>query len=165
MCSISDAQIKADGQTIGTALIDIADILAATNPTLAADLTTAAQGLETVTANWTSGSSKALFDDAALAVETVLADIPQTAAFAPFVAIAVAALDILIANIGTPAAPITPTTVSATMDRIAALPPNPWRGQAKIVHHHMHSLHSDFLSAWNDEVNKAPKLGITKLVA
>jgi hypothetical protein len=163
MCTITDSEIKAAGQTIGKALNSIAALEQATNPTLAADLTTAANALVTVTSNWTSGSSKALFDDAANAVEAVLAAIPMTAAYAPFVAIAVAALDLLISNIGTPPAPLTVDAVKATLARIEALPPNPYRGMAQIVHHHGKSLLDDFVAAWDAEVDKQPELGIKKL--
>jgi hypothetical protein len=163
MCTITDSEIKADGQTIGTALESIAALEQATNPTLAANLVTAANTLIEVTSTWTSGSSVALFNDAANAVEAVLADIPQTAAYAPFVAIAVAALDILIANIGQPPAPVSVVSVRATMDRIDALPPNPWRGKAEIIHYHGKSLLDDFVSAWDAEVDKQPKLGIRKI--
>lgn len=160
MCTISASEIKADGQAIAAALEDIAVLEQPIDPTLAANITTAANALLTVTSNWTDGSSEALFNDAASAVEAVLAAIPETAAYAPFVAIAVAALDILIANIGTPAAPVTTASVRATMDRIDALPPNPWRGKATIVHHHNHSLLQDFVESWNEEVDKQPTLGV-----
>jgi hypothetical protein len=163
MCDISESQIKEAGQTIGKALESIATLLKTENPTVSADLTTAAEGLIAVTSEWTTGSSKAVFDDAANAVEEVLALIPETAQFAPFVAIAVAALDLLIANIGTPPAPITTAAVKATMDRIEALPPNPYRGKAKIIHHHGNSLAKDFVDAWNAEQAKQPTLGVVTL--
>ena len=150
-CTVSPTEIAADGLAVANAFLAVAKILAVSNPNLAAQLTTAAQALENATANWTTGSTLALINDAAQALEAVLAVIPQTAVIAPLVAIGVAALDILIANVGV-------TTVTATSQAA-----NPYRGAAKIHHRFGRSPEGDFKSAWNGVVATNPALASAKI--
>lgn len=142
-CSISTAQIKADGQALGTACNNIAAEIAPSNPTLAAQLTTASNALVAITSNWQTGNSVTVFNDAANAAEVVLAAIPVTSAYAPLVGIAVAAIDVLIANIN-PAASATTSVVVMT--------PNPYRGRAQIKHRMLRSREGDLKAAWNEAV-------------
>ena len=169
MCKITAQEIKTDGAAVAQAINNIATIVATTNPTLGGQLSSAANGLLAVTNNWTTGSPVADFNDAASAVEAALALIPQTSALVPFVEIAVTALDILIANIGTspaagqPAAEITLKGVKDTKAAIAKLPPNPYRGKIDIERHSWQTPRTAFKNAWNKHVDAAPELGVAKI--
>jgi hypothetical protein len=170
MCHITASEIKTDGAAVAQAIQNISTVLAAEgNTQLAAQLSEAAAALLAVTNNWTTGSAVADFNDAAQAVEAVLALIPQTSALVPFVEIAVTALDILIANIGgspaagQPAAAITPEAVHAMQAKIATFPANPYRGKRTIERKHFQSPRNAFKDAWNKEVDAAPAAGITKI--
>lgn len=138
-CTISASQVKADGQAIAQACNSIAAQIAPVNPTLAARLTAASTALLAVTDNWTTGSAVADFNNAANAVEAILAAIPVTAPYATLVAIAVAAVDVLIANLN-------PNTVNVRLDG------NPYIGKAHIKHRLGRSPEGDLKAAWNDEV-------------
>lgn len=170
MCHITAAEIKTDGAAVAAAINNVASIVATTNPTLGGQLSSAANGLLAVTNNWTTGSPVADFNDAASAVEAALALIPQTSALVPFVEIAVTALDILIANIGTspaagqPAQEITLKTVKETQAAIAKLPPNPYRGRIDIERHSWQTPRTAFKTAWNKQVDVAPQLGVAKII-
>ncbi len=147
-CTISAATIKADGQAVATACQGIAAQLAVTNPQLAADLITAANGLLAVTGNWQTGSAIAVFNDAASAVEIALAAIPMTSIYAPLVAIAVAAVDILIANINPAGSPM---AVNASA-RTNALIHYKQVGQQAIKHRFLRSQAGDIKAAWDAAV-------------
>ena len=166
MCKINAAQIKADGQAVGTAVLDIAGLISATDPSLAAQLTAAANGLIEVTANWQDGSAVAILQDAEQAVIVVLNLIPLTSPFAPFVAIAFAALNLLIANSQTqtqqtgdgPHDAHLLLTVAKTLNT-----DSPWFNKAQIKHHTFNSPTKDFTSAWNGAVDANPSVGLAKL--
>jgi hypothetical protein len=152
-CTVSVAQIKADGAAVAQAVSSIAAIEQATDPALAAKLTDAANALLAITNNWTTGSSVALFNDAANAVEVVLALVPQTAAIAPLIPIAVAAIDILIANINPAQASLVKAKASY----------NPYRGKVVINHRFGRSVEGDFKATWNGVVKLYPALSSAKL--
>jgi hypothetical protein len=166
MCTVTASEIKADGVAVAAAINNIATVLDATDPTLGAQLTAAANALLAVTNNWTTGSPVAIFNDAASAVEAVLALVPATSALVPFVEIAVTALDILIANIGTspaagqPPAAITVESIKQMEATIATFPPNPYRGKIQIKRHHFQAPRAALKSAWNDQRKKTPVAGI-----
>ncbi|MGB9407791.1 MAG: hypothetical protein WCA89_09650 [Terracidiphilus sp.] len=145
-CAITAAQMAADGQAVANAVLAIAKIT--TDPTLAANLITAANGLVSATANWQTGSPTAIINDAAGIVEVALAAIPQTAIFAPLVPIAVAALDIILAN-----------TQAAPAAALRATAPNPYHGY-KISHRFGRTPVGDFKASWN---TAAVKAGLTSL--
>lgn len=165
MCKITASAIQQDGKAVATAVLSIATALEPTNPTLAAQLTTDASALTAATSNWTTGSAVADINDAAQVIETAMALIPQTAPYASFVAIAVAALDILIANLATQPTqtPVTPVAnARAVVGHIDSLPMNPWRGKAEI-HVHEHGIRPAFEKAWNGAVDAQPALGFQKI--
>ena len=166
MCKINAAQIKADGQAVGTAVLDIAGLLQTTDPSLAAQLTSAANGLIQVTANWQEGSAVAILQDAEQAVIVVLNLIPVTSPFAPFVAIAFAALNLLIANSQTQPQQTGDALHDAHLLLTVAKTLNtdsPWFGKAQIKHHFLNSPTKDFTSAWNGAVVANPEAGLAKL--
>jgi hypothetical protein len=164
MCKVTATQIAADGKAVGAALQSIANAVEATNPALSTDLTAAASTLVTATANWKTGTPVDDINTAANAVEVILAAIPQTAPYAVFVGIAVAALDILISNLSTQPAQATGNfianarTVAAHVD---TLPANPWRGQAVIQHHG--DLRKGFEATWNTAADANPALGFSSI--
>jgi hypothetical protein len=147
-CTPSAAEIAADGNAVATALLSIAALEQPTDPTAAANLTTAANALKAATANWTTGSPTADINSAATAVEVVLASIPQTAIYAPLVAITVAALDAILAATGVKSA-------EATASK------NPYHGMAKIHRSLLHpTLEGAFKAAWKKaikDINKKQK--------
>lgn len=160
-CTPVATQIAADGKVVGQAMLNMAAIIQVTNPTSAATLTTAANALEAATANWTTGSSLALVNDAAQVAEVALASIPQTTAVAPLVAVAVAALDIIIAEAGGTGA-TTPAIVHASRPVMVAAV-NPYRGKYKIKHVPFRSPEGDFKAAWNSVANAHPSLSVAAL--
>jgi hypothetical protein len=143
-CAVTAAEIQADGAAVGKAMLSVAEIEESTNPALAQNLTLAANSLIAATANWQTGSSTAIINNALNVAEVALAAIPQTAAIAPLIPIAEAALDILVANIN-------PNAVSTT--HLTA------RYSLPSIHHRLgRSPKGDFISAWNGVVNAHPKL-------
>jgi hypothetical protein len=170
MCTITANEIKTDGAAVAQAVQSIATELEAEGDTeLGTQLSADSAALLAITNNWTTGSPVADFNDAASVVEAALGLVPQTSALVPFVEIAVTALDILIANVGgspaagQPAAPITADAVRAMQAKIATFPPNPYRGKVTIERHHFQSPRTAFKNAWNQEVDKSPGTGVTKI--
>ena len=163
MCKLSSAQIQADGKVVGTALDNLAIAIQAADPTLAANLTTAGNDLIAATANWQEGSATAILDDAEQAAIVVLNAIPLTSVYAPLVAIAFAALNLLIANSQTQ----TQQTGNAMKDAHMLLTKeqtlntsSPWFGKAEIKHHFLNPPRKDFESAWNAA---AKPLGVAEI--
>jgi len=165
MCKVTDAQIVADDTAVATAVTSIADAVEATNPTLAADLTAAAHALAVATTNWKTGTPVTDINTAAAAIQAILGEIPLTAPYADFVAIAVAAIDILIGNLSTQST----QSVSAVANALAAqahietLPENPWRGLVKIKRHVFEGPRAALIRTWNDQTEKQPQLGFARL--
>ncbi|MGA8727376.1 MAG: hypothetical protein WB608_01390 [Terracidiphilus sp.] len=163
MCKLSTAQIQADGEAVGTALDNLATALKAVDPTVAADLTTAGNALITATANWTEGSGVAILEDAENAAIVVLNAIPLTSAYAPLVAIAFTAINLLIANSQTQASQTGNAVADAHILLSKAQTLNtdsPWFGKAQIKHHFMRPPRKDFESAWN---TAARPLGVAEI--
>ena len=155
-CTPSTAAIAADGNAVATALLSIAALEQPLNPTLAQQLTTAAGALKQATANWTTGSPTADINSAAVAVEAVLAIIPVTAGFAPLVAVAVAALDVVLANL--------PHQTPVSMEAVENTS-NPYHTPAHKYHLSRSPLHPTwngaFKHAWN---SKAKALGYNSVL-
>ena len=153
MCKLNAATVAADGQVLGNTLEQIATAVKPTNPTLATQLDTAAQGIISATANWKEGDPTAILEDAEQVVDTALALIPLTAPYAVLVAIAFDGLNLLIANASTQAAQATTTSSlgkAMLVGRAAAANPNPWNGKADIEH--TGNLRKDYQTAWNNAV-------------
>lgn len=168
MCKITAAQIQADGQTVGDAILQIANAVKAEDPTLAGELTTAADGLIAATANWQEGSATAILEDAENAVVVALNLIPLTSPYAPLIAIAFAALNLLIANTQTQAQQAAATSSEQKISIVAhAAASNPtgsqWFGKADVKHQFLRPLRKDFESAWNGAVESHPELGCKKI--
>lgn len=159
MCHPTAATLKADGVIVADAL----NIIAGFEPEpIKDDLEKAGTAFSDVAAKWDgSTGAKDLLDAAAVAAEDILADIPTTAAIAPWVAVAVTALDAILANVGTPPAPTTTGNIRAALDKIDALPPNPHRGIAVIKH--TGNLRQDLTNAWNDKSDEFPDMHVPKL--
>ena len=165
MCKITAAVIQADALAVAKAVQSIAKALQAADPTLAADLNTAATALIAATSNWTTGSAIADINDAAQAIEALLGAIPLTAPYAIFVGIAVAALDILIANLGTQSTQTANTigNAKAVLAFVDTLPANHWRGTAEIHRHVFEGPRAAFVGTWNDAVKANPALNFPAL--
>lgn len=152
-CSPTASSIQADGNALAQALSSIAAIEQATNPSIAAQLTQAANGLKAAVANFTLGSPSAILNDAATAAEVALSLVPQTAAIAPLVPIAVAALQVLLGNIPGFNGP-TPAP-AATVARVAL--PRAYLGY-QAPHKMFRSKRNDFIAGWNGVVAQHPEL-------
>lgn len=166
MCKISASQIAADGQAVGSALLNIAALLKTTDPTLSANLTSAANALIQVTSTWTEGSDIAILEDAENAVIVVLNLIPLTSPYAAFVAIAFTALNLLIANTQTQDQQTGDMLHDAHLLLAKAAQINtdsPWFGKAQIKHQWMRTPRKDFEAAWNGAVTAQPTLGVLKI--
>jgi hypothetical protein len=165
MCKVTASAIQQDAAALAKAVNSIATALVTTDPTLSKELSAAAATLVTATANWTTGSAIADINDAAQAIEALLGAIPLTAPDAVFVGIAVAALDILIANLSTQPVQTTNTIANAraVLAHVDTLPTNHWRGTAQIHRHIFEGPRAAFVGTWNDQVNKQPLPGFSKL--
>lgn len=164
MCKINAQTIASDGQAVATAIIAIAKAVETTSPTLATELTTAATTLVAATSNWQTGSPVEDINTAASAIEAILGAIPLTAPYASFVAIAVAALDILIGNLKTQ--PTQTANVVANALAIQAhvdtLPENQYRGLVSI-RPSIFGVRHGIVRKWNSQVEAQPELGFPKL--
>jgi len=165
MCKVTATLIAADGQAVAIAIDAIATQVKITNPTLSGQLTTAAATLVAVTSGWETGSTVTDINTAATAIESVLDVIPATAPYANFVAIAVAALDILIGNLSTQSAQTSNIVTNALLvfKNSKNLPVNHWRGAVKIKRHFREDARSAFIRYWNEAVDKNPDLKFPKL--
>ena len=151
-CTLSDAQIAADGAAVAQACLSIAAD-PAIPAGIAQKLTTAAQALAAATANWQTGNPTAIIASLAAGVEVILAAIPVTAPFAMLVPIAVAAIEILISNIHT-----------ANPQLMAARAPIPDVYAHAVIHHRLgRSPEGDFKAAWNELIEKHRELARAKL--
>jgi hypothetical protein len=135
--NLSPGTIALLGNIVATALLEIAAMEQFSNPTLAVDLVTAANALKAACDNWTTGSSLALINDAAQVASAILASIPQTAMIAPFIPVAIAVLDMIIA--------------AASGNTLVA-------ANASIPHRLFRSRQDDFKTAWNKVANSKPEL-------
>lgn len=156
MCKVTDAMIVSDGAAVGTALENIGEAIAATDPTLAQNLESAGKTVVMATANWKTGDPLTDIETAEQAAIDVLNIIPETSPFAALVAIAFAALNVLIANLqtqpGTAANPSTGiVTAHALLAHAATLhTDSPWYGKAKIKHDWLRSPRKDFEANFNE---------------
>lgn len=161
-CTVTSAQIQADGQAIAQALDNVANQLEAANPDLAAKLHTSASSISAITANWQTGNALVEFNNVANAAEIVLSEIPITAPYAALVSIAVAAIDILVANVN-PNTPLASSRAAARGPSGAALAEYRYRGEQMIHHRMLRSKEGDLKAAWNDTVktqNLDPSLAL-----
>lgn len=146
-CTYSTAQVQADANAVATACHQIANVLMASDPSLADKINMAATALSSAAANWNVGTVTDAINTAANMVEIALAAIPITAPYAALVGIAVAALDVLLANL--------PQNAVKAM----ALPQeraNPYRNRVKIQHRILRGPAADLRAAWNAEVRNHP---------
>lgn len=152
MCKITAAMIQADGKAVGTALDNLAAVLQASDPTVATDLKGAGDAVIAATANWQDGTSITIIEDAETAAIAVLNAIPLTSPYAPLVAIAFTALNILLANAQTQSSQTGNAIADAHMILTRAAKNSagsPWAGKAVIKHHFLNPPRKDFESAWN----------------
>lgn len=151
MCKITDQQIVADGAAVAQALKNLAAALEATDPTLAANLIAAANALVAATQNWQTGDTLTDIETAEQAAIAVLNAIPVTSPYAPLVAIAFAALNLLIANSQTQTPASEPAvSVRELLKKEDSLnTDSPWHGKASIEHNPFHSIRVNFENTWN----------------
>jgi hypothetical protein len=163
MCKVVASAIAADGQAVANALNQIAHA-PNVDPAIASKLEAAATAIIAATSNWQTGSLVTDINDAANVAEAVLAEIPLTAPYATFVAIAVTALDILIANLNTQATQTANVVGNAVAvaAHIDTLPDNPYRGIVPIragIRGYRHAV----INRWNQQVEDEPILKFAKI--
>lgn len=152
-CEVSAAQVKADGAAIAPALRSIA----ALEPAMATQLNASADGIVAATANWTSGSATNVINSLAAGAEALLSGIDPNSPAAVFVAIAVTAMDVLLAS-------IPPPTVTVDAVKVHTTPMKVYTGpRAVIKHHRGHSPEYDFKTTWNDAVKANPTLHVAPI--
>jgi hypothetical protein len=160
-CTPTATEIQKDGQALNSTLTQLAAVEQPLNPTLAANLLTAANALEAVTANWQTGNPVAVFNDAANAVDVALAAIPQTAAVAPFIPIIVGGIDLLIANIpgatSTTSVAIAYNPVQVSLARYRA------EGATAVKPTRFGTPRSAFIAAWNKQLAAHPTAGLSPI--
>lgn len=150
MCQITSATIVADGAAVGQALNNLAEAIQPEDPSLASGLTAAGNAIITATKNWTEGSTLADVIDAENAAIAVLNAIPVTSTYAPLVAIAFAALNLLISNAQTQSQQTASTIGNAKLVLTkAGETSSPWQGKAEIEHNPFESLRKNFENSWN----------------
>lgn len=150
-CTVTSAELKGDSSALAAALTSLSAALASTDATTAADLSTAAAGLNAVVGSWDTSTAASKINAIASGVETVLAKIPATSQYAALVAIAVAAVDALIANVGTKAQLEARSRVAAPSMSVALIEYRQ-RGQGQIHHRFGRSTAGDFKVAWNGAI-------------
>lgn len=166
MCKVTDQMLVADGAAVGQALENLGAAIETSDPSLAASLIAAGKAVVSATANWQTGSALTDIETAEQAAIVILNAIPLTSPYAPLVAIAFDALNVLIANLQTqPNTSSNPTgeTVSAhtLLAHAATLnTDSPWKGKAKIQHEWLRAPRKDFEAAWN---SKAKPLGVAEI--
>jgi hypothetical protein len=152
MCKVNSAMIVADGAAVGSALENLAEVIQTTDPTVAADLTAAGQAIIAATTNWQTGDTLTTIEDAEQTAIAVLNVIPETSPFAPLIAIAFTALNLLIANTQTQTTQTgnAPTDAKALLTKADTLNSDShWAGKAKIKHEIFRAPRKDFEAAWN----------------
>lgn len=167
-CPSVASQVQTDGATIAQAVDNIAAIIQPSNPALAQNLETAAADLKAATANFTIGSATAVINDAAQALEVVLASIgplcPVCSVVAPLIPIAVAAIDTLLASIGSTSTQPTQTVATRAIRNSAEGQANLAKVKGyKVQHHFAHSREADFKAAWNQAATTYPGLAAAAL--
>ena len=150
-CTVTSAELKSDTSSLAVALTSLSAALASTDATTAADLSTAAAGLNAVVSSWDTSTAASKINTIASGVETVLAKIPSTSQYVSLVAIAVAAVDALVANVGTKDQVAARERVSSPA-MSAALVDYRQRGVSQIHHRFGRSAAGDFKAAWNSAI-------------
>lgn len=163
MCKLTDAVVVADGQAVGTALENLGAAVQATDASLATSLTAAGQAIISATANWKTGDTLTDIETAEQAAIVVLNAIPLTSAWAPLVAIAFAALNLLIANSQTQSTQT--DSVVGNAKRMLAKEEtlnadSHWHGQAKLNHDPFIDVRKNFENTWN---KAAKPLGVREV--
>ena len=158
MCKVTSQMVVADGAAVGQSLENIAAALQATDPTLATNLANAGKAVVDATANWQEGSPLTDVEDAENAAIAVLNLIPVTSPFAPLVAIAFTALNLLIANGQTQATQTGSVVANAhVLLSTAKAVQSPWQGKADMKHNPFKSIRKNFEDTFNE---KAGPLGV-----
>lgn len=163
MCKVTVAQLVADGAAVGSALQNLAVALQPTDPDLASKLETAGAAVIAATQNWKAGDTLTLVEDAEQAAIAILDVIPLTSQYAPLVAIAFTALNLLIANVQTQGTQTGNALADTHILLVKAQTLNvdsPWFNKASIKHHFLNPPRNDFESAWN---SAATPLGVSTI--
>lgn len=148
-CTASSNQLKTETSVLATALTSLASALRSSDADTASQLELAAASLNAMVTNWESSTAAGKLNTVAAGVETALAGISSTSKYAALVAIAVTALDAILASTG-----------SAKSARAMALP-RPESQLAteralgrQLVRHRMgRSLAGDLKAAWNQAIS------------
>ena len=150
-CTVTSDQLKSDAAALASALSSLSSAEITSDPTTAASLETASEGLTAIVNNWNTSTSAGLLSTAAAGAEAILANIPSASKYTTLVAIAVAALDAILANTSTKAqlearARVGSPTMSASLVE--------YRQQGRLMIHHRlgRSAEGDFKYAWNKAV-------------
>lgn len=148
-CTVSSDQLKTDTSALATALKSLASALSSSDADTAAKLELASESLSAIVTNWDSTTAAGKLNTVAAGVETVLAGISSTSKYAALVAIAVTALDVILAN-----------TSSSKSTAKKALDPEQERlavdralGKQLVRHRLGRSPVGDFKAAWNQAIS------------
>lgn len=157
-CTITASQLKNDAAALAAALTSLSAAMSTSDAETAAKLELASESLTSAVNNWDASSSTGVLNTAAAAAETVLAGINSTSKYATLVAIAVAALDVILANTSVAKTSAVKST-SAESDHLLLAR----RTAKKIVAHQLgRSPEGDFKAAWNRAID-AKALPVVKL--
>lgn len=157
-CTISSNQLRNDAAALASALTSLSAAMSSSDATTSARLELAAESLTAAVNHWDSSTSIGVLNTAAAGAETLLAGISSTSKYATLVAIAVAALDVILANTSTTQTRAVHLS-SAESDHllIARL------SAKKLVAHQLgRSPEGDFKTAWNRAID-AENLPLAKL--
>lgn len=149
-CIITANQLKNDAAALAAALTNLSSAVSPSDASAAANLALSAESLNAVVNHWDASSSTGLLNTAAAGAETALAGISSTSKYAALVAIAVAALDVILANTSTVKTHAV-TLSNAESDRLVVA-----RATAKktVAHRLGRSPEGDFRAAWNRVIDE-----------
>jgi hypothetical protein len=160
MMGCTSSELKADTTVLATALTSLATAMQTSDSATAAKLTAAATSLNAVVKNWDTSTATSTINTIAAGVETTLAEIPSTSSYAALVAIAVAAVDAIIASTSTSSTKVSAKPLSAKAQ--GQLGYYRLFGRAQLNHKLARSNAGDFKAAWNTAIS-AYQLNVTPL--
>jgi hypothetical protein len=157
-CTITANQLKNDAAALAAALTSLSAAVSPSDASAAAKLALAAESLNAVVNQWDASSSIGLLNTVAAGAETALAGISSTSKYAALVAIAVGAIDVILANTNTTKARAL-TLSHAESDRLVVA-----RATARkaVAHRLGRSPEGDFKAAWNHVIDES-SLPVQKL--
>lgn len=151
-------QLKAYAVALQSATANLSAALKSTNPQVAADLADASSALSAVVTNWDTTTAAGKLNTIAAGVESALALVPTTSPYVPLIAIAITAVDSILAITSPSSTAMSARSISLTQASNLAI----YRARANgaVKHRILRSQLGDYKAAWNGYVKDHPELGV-----